>query len=71
MPAANVDQAIALVKASIARVKHAKEHQQLVHADAASSGDDRFQAASTFTWAEKEFSYQWGNVDLILREKGL
>lgn len=71
MPAANVDQALALVKASIARIKHAKEHQQLVHADAESSGDARFAAIHAFVAAESEFAWQWGNVDLILREKGL
>ena len=71
MPAANVDQALALVKASIARVKHAKEHMLLVHADASSSADAQQQATVTFHYTEAEFRYQWGNVDLILREKGL
>ena len=71
MPAANVDQAIALVKASIARVKHAKEHKQFVHADAGSSSDDRFKAEHDVICAEAEFGYQWSNVEMILREKGL
>lgn len=71
MPAQNYEQALALVKAAIARIKHAmavfREVESNSYANSERRADARIQASASI----QEFAYQWQSVDLILREKRL
>lgn len=71
IPAANYEQALAMVKAAIARIKSGMERFREAEANSYASSETRAQARISASAAIQEFAYQWPNVDLIIREKQL
>ena len=67
----STDKRIELVRIAIQRIRSAHEVWLDSQRNAASTGTERSLKKNQFDSAEKEFSWQWRNVEAIFEEKGL
>jgi hypothetical protein len=63
------EQRLLCVSASITLIKERRKTWQDTEADAKSTGGDRARAKGQFEAAEREFGWQWRNVEVLLFEK--
>lgn len=56
-----------LVLAAIDRIKHADTRNRETQMDASSDSDDRAASKENFAATEREFAWQWRNVEVLLR----
>ncbi len=66
-----LERRIELVRNAIARAKDADDRFRTVEARASATWLNRLEAKQARDAAEREFAYQWKNVDAIFEEKGI
>jgi hypothetical protein len=71
MPADNPELAIKLIKAAIERIKFFKRELDKVNANPHSDPRERKDARDTFDAVESEFMWQWENVEMVFRSRGI
>jgi uncharacterized protein (DUF362 family) len=66
MPGANITTQLELVRAAIDRIKTAKARQLVAEQNPSSAGAERLMARAAFESCERQFGWQWQNVEALL-----
>lgn len=70
-PTLPIEKVIRLVKLAIERVSISDHEWKAAECDPSSTSEERCIAKHRLESAEKEFGWQWKNVERILKEKNL